>query len=466
VRDRLRRFWGRRLGKVAVILVAAAIVFVAATFGAAAYTERNSFCITACHEMQPYGDTWNASAHHDVDCVRCHIQPGIVALARAKVSALREVYVHFAGQVKAPIAVTKHVPNETCLSCHPQPGDDIALGSGAKSPTVFSHAAHATTGLCIDCHSQVVHTSVPGKPYVDPTTMAFCLGCHDGRQAADACETCHSAPHETRGGCSGCHQLGSWNTTFRHPVPLGKPHKKLICEKCHTKSTTAAMGFPEGCIDCHRNHHHDPQATRCAECHVLTHYVPSTFDHPKTNCQKCHEAKHADRGPCQKCHDQHSWKSHFKHPFSLSGPHTRFACERCHTSGINVPGKGCPSCHNPPHPAYGPCVTCHTMSSWVSHFAHPIALGGPHASFACSRCHVNGITSPGVGCTSCHGSHHGGLTACAQCHTMSGWRPSTFRHPAAGEHSAGSFACTACHPNGNFGRTYCSCHGGNPPNDD
>jgi len=49
---------------------------------------------------------------------------------------------------------------------------------------------------------------------------------------------------------------------------------------------------------------------------------------------------------------------------------------------------------------------------------------------------------------------------------MSGWRPSTFRHPAAGEHSAGSFACTACHPNGNFGRTYCSCHGGNPPNDD
>ena len=91
------------------------------------------------------------------------------------------------------------------------------------------------------------------------------------------------------------------------------------------------------------------------------------------------------------------------------------------------PARGCPSCHDPPHPAYGSCVTCHTMSSWASNFAHPIALGGVHASFACSRCHVNGITSPGVGCSSCHGSNHGGLTNCAQCHTMSGWRPSTFQ---------------------------------------
>ncbi len=461
----MRRFWSRWYGKLVVIGLVAVIVLVVAAFAAAQYTEDDGFCGTACHEMNPYFATWQQSQHSDVNCVRCHIQPGTIQLIKAKTSALREVWVHFTGQVKAPIAVTRHIPNSTCLSCHaPGKGVDPIKLPGV-STVAFSHRAHAAVSNCIDCHSQVVHRSVPGKPFVDPKTMAFCLRCHDDKQAKGTCELCHTAPHAARGRCIDCHQLGSWKSTFKHPVALGKPHRALICEKCHTQAQGTTMGFPAGCVSCHGNHHHDAKATLCAKCHVPSYFVPSTFKHPKTGCQRCHTSPHPDRGACLRCHTQHSWASHFQHPFPLAGPHSSFACERCHTNGINAPGRDCTGCHKPPHPVYGSCLTCHSMSSWASHFAHPIALGA-HSSFACSRCHVNGINSAPIGCSSCHGSKHGGLTNCVQCHTMSYFVPSTFHHPAAGEHSAGSFACTACHPGGNFGRVYCSCHGGKPPSGD
>ncbi len=409
MRDALRRFWGRRLGKVVVVAAVLLLVLTAAAFGAAAYTERSTFCMTACHEMEPYGATWQRSAHSDIDCVGCHIKPGAVEFAEAKLSALREVYVHVTGQVKAPIAVTEHIPNSTCTAsdCHPQGSikKEIAWGN-----VTFSHGQHADVPLCIDCHAQVVHTGTPGRPYIAPTTMAFCLRCHDGEQASGDCETCHTAPHADRGKCTDCHALASWKSDFRHPVKLGKPHEELICEKCHTKSTATAMGFPTGCVSCHAKRHAVAE-TRCAKCHVTIHWVPSTFRHPKS---------------------------------------------------------GCTDCHKRPHPDRGACLRCHTTSSWASHFAHPVALGGVHASFACERCHTNGLNAPGKACASCHGDQHGGLTDCQRCHTTSAWRPSTFRHPQEGPHiPAGEepLSCSACHASG-FGSHGCPCHGGNGPGGD
>ena len=406
----LSRFWHRRLGKITVAIVDGLAVFVGAAFAAAAYTERNSFCIEACHEMQPYGDTWAHSTHSDLDCVRCHIEPGFVHFVRAKVSALREVYVHFAGEVKAPIAVTRHVPDSTCASgdCHPTAGIKEPISFATSS---FSHAAHPEVPHCIDCHAQVVHTGTPGRPYIDPASMAACLACHDGTQAADSCDTCHEASHEPRGRCTDCHEAASWKSTFRHPVPLIKPHRGAVCEKCHTESTATEMGPPVGCVDCHKNHHHD-ENTLCAKCHTVTRWVPSTFKHPQSGCTDCHKRPHSDRGTC---------------------------------------------------------LNCHTTSSWASHFAHPVALGGVHAGFACERCHTNGLDAPGRACASCHGDHHGGgLTDCTRCHGTSAWSPSTFRHPQEGPHiPAGEepLRCSACHPGG-FGSHSCPCHGGNGPSDD
>jgi nitrate/TMAO reductase-like tetraheme cytochrome c subunit len=505
-----------------VITLIGVIVLVAAAFTAAHFTEGNKFCGSACHEMEPYYATWQHSGHKNVPCVRCHIKPGAVELVKAKVLAMREVASHFTRDDQAPIDVTREVPNSTCVSCHaPGKGKDPLQLAGV-APVSFSHMTH-TGVLCRDCHSQVVHNGTPGHPYVDPTSMAFCQRCHDGKKATDRCEACHTAPHETRGRCIDCHTQTSWASTFTHSVALGTRHAKVICENCHTQAKDAVMGFPAGCIDCHKDHHNDPKATQCAKCHRPTAFLPTTFKHPTSNCQSCHTPPHSDRGVCTRCHDQKSWASHFKHPYALAGRHASLACERCHTSGFNQAGLGCSSCHTPPHPARGTCTRCHTQTSFALSIRHPVALAGPHASFACERCHTSGfssagkwcaschkpphayrgqcanchkmttwvpnirhpftlagvhrsfpcerchtrgLSSPGLSCVSCHGAHHGGLTTCSRCHRMIAWKPATFHHPATGMDGWSSMACTACHPNNSFAKVYCTCHGGNVPSGD
>ena len=112
------RLWRTRRGRVLIVGCAAIVVLLGATFAAAKATESNKFCGSDCHEMLPYNQTWEASAHADVNCVECHIPPGAWNFAKTKFFAMREVYVHVMGQVAAPIQVTRQIPNEVCVNCH------------------------------------------------------------------------------------------------------------------------------------------------------------------------------------------------------------------------------------------------------------------------------------------------------------------------------------------------------------
>jgi Cytochrome c7 and related cytochrome c len=348
------------------------------------------------------------------------------------------------------------------------PPEVAASGASASPPppVLFSHSRHAGVPACIDCHDRVVHGQVPGRIPVAPGSMAFCLRCHDGSRAPASCETCHEPPHGPRGACTGCHSAASWASSFKHEVALGKQHDKVECERCHTRASTQSLGFADGCVACHAKRHRTVAVVLCAKCHVPTHFAPSTFKHPRTSCTRCHTRPHPDRGSCLHCHTTDSWANRLGHPFALAGRHTSFLCEKCHTRGIDAPGLSCDSCHHRPHPDYGSCLRCHTMTSFASHFAHPVALAGVHTTFACSRCHVNGIGSPGRSCSSCHGSNHGGLTNCGQCHTQAGWLPTTFHHGSTGMEGWQSMACSKCHPGNQFGTVACSCHGGGIPTGD
>ena len=162
----LRKLWRHWYGKLLIVLPILLVVFAATSLVAASYTERSSFCVSACHEMHPYGTTWKASVHRDVACVKCHIKPGFVSLVKAKGSALREVYVHFAGEVKAPIAVTEHVPDSTCRQsgCHARSAtyDRVVLRSTATlAATASGGAAPGASATVL-----LVATPLPGaRPF-------------------------------------------------------------------------------------------------------------------------------------------------------------------------------------------------------------------------------------------------------------------------------------------------------------
>jgi nitrate/TMAO reductase-like tetraheme cytochrome c subunit len=308
--DKVRKSFWRRWPGILIILGVLAVVLGGGSMAVAArFTENNRFCGTDCHEMWPYRDTWEKSTHKTADCVQCHIPPGPVNFVETKMYASREVWVHFSGQVKAPIKVTRHVPNSSCerSGCHTSGQIDKQMSLGSPAPAPFDHgSAGHTKQLCIDCHAALVHGGVPGTPNVPAASMASCLSCHtDGTKD---CAYCHTAPHGDRGPCVDCHSLQSWGPKgFKHPQPLVGKHAQITCEQCHTQGVAVK---PDGCITCHGDQHNG--LSNCVDCHVLAAWIPSTFQHPQEGphvpagdeplqCNACHQSGFGQPASCP-CH--------------------------------------------------------------------------------------------------------------------------------------------------------------------
>ena len=299
---RIRRVWKRSVwGKLGVLACFGFVGLMAATAIGVKLTEGNRFCGYACHEMVPYAQSWQDSKHSQVDCVTCHIPPGLGNLAIAKMRGLHEVQVHFLGTVPNPIKSTRPVENAICEGCH----DATQLSQPVQLQTAtFNHKTHEPPQVahCDDCHAQVVHSSIPGVTFVPPQSMTACFTCHDGKAQPNACSYCHTAPHSNRGACQDCHNLKSWVPgNFHHPVPLIGPHATILCEQCHTSSTAGSMGPADGCVNCHGDHHNSTLLLTCSKCHTTTHFTPSTFVHKQVG-------PHVPRGDqplqCSDCHTQ------------------------------------------------------------------------------------------------------------------------------------------------------------------
>jgi len=102
--------------------------------GALAYadgaTKSTSFCLR-CHEMVQYGESVTAdnatvpAAHYrnewvdrETACYVCHTSPGLSGVLTAKTKGLRDVVVHFVGEVPDEIHLDAPYDAAICLSCH------------------------------------------------------------------------------------------------------------------------------------------------------------------------------------------------------------------------------------------------------------------------------------------------------------------------------------------------------------
>ena len=302
---------GRLAVKLLIVFAVVVVCLIAASAVAARFTESDKFCGTDCHEMWPYRDTWAKSTHKDVECVQCHIPPGAVNFALTKLYASREVWVHVTGQVKAPIKVTRHIPDSACMrsGCHTdsQTGKTLALG---KPATVkFQHGSKGhDAAQCIECHAALVHEGAPGVTAPPANSMPSCFSCHtDGPKD---CSYCHKPPHGDRGRCQDCHSISSWTQgkDFKHPGgPLVGKHGEVSCETCHTKGINVK---PDGCVTCHGDQHNGLPS--CVDCHTLKGFIPSTFVHPQEGphvpageeplqCNACHQGGFGQKPGCP-CH--------------------------------------------------------------------------------------------------------------------------------------------------------------------
>ncbi len=85
------------------------------------YTESAEFCGDLCHVMEPEYSRFEVSQHANVECVECHIGPGMSFFVRSKIDGLRQVYAVLTDSYSRPIPSPVHnlrPAREICEQCH------------------------------------------------------------------------------------------------------------------------------------------------------------------------------------------------------------------------------------------------------------------------------------------------------------------------------------------------------------
>lgn len=171
-----------------LISVALAILMVLIV-GGVAFTCTPGFC-SWCHEMKADYTSWKTSVHRNVDCITCHVEPGLANLIKDKATvAPRSLVLKLTGNYEKPInkesKMAKEFHSENCLQCHTLKRE-ISPSKGIK----MNHLAHVELGMkCTQCHNRVAHEI---KEYKDFSSMKGCFNCHDGNVISNQCVVCHT----------------------------------------------------------------------------------------------------------------------------------------------------------------------------------------------------------------------------------------------------------------------------------
>ena len=215
----------------------------------------------------PEYQTWATSVHAQVACQSCHVAPNVFAQAAYSARMLGEFYLSIVNPSRQPALFPKPT-NAACQSCHA----DLRTVSPSGDLNI-PHRAHVSVLKleCVKCHGYLVHTKNSAGKHTP--SMATCLTCHDGRQAKNACSTCHTNKRLPEN-----HRAANWVVV--HP----QMQAQVDCKSCHQWTA-------DWCAKCHatrpKSHTADWRTKHAQQ--VKT----------RRNCEACHEAAF-----CTKCHGE------------------------------------------------------------------------------------------------------------------------------------------------------------------
>jgi nitrate/TMAO reductase-like tetraheme cytochrome c subunit len=370
-----------KLIKFMTITLAFIAIFFSIGFVGLKATSSASFC-SSCHDMKPEYYTWKASTHSEVDCVNCHIEPGVKNLAKDKAEGLVQVYKNITNTYTAPIQMPKEIPNSACEKCHNMKTREVT----PSGDLIIPHDKHLAKDIkCTECHSGVAHGKIAernvtfksdydkwdtslGKSMMSDVKftspkMETCMECHEARGVSTQCKTCHKTamipdshkqPNfktENHGklaekdvkNCNKCHQyMSDEEITGMEDIPAsqqflttGKVNQKssitaqeyakenTFCKKCH--STIRPPSHVKGFVSLH-GAIAKKSKDKCLVCHETQYTGFNKTTTPK--CSSCHPAMH----------EGINYKE--RHPISLTG--------------VTQPSELCYTCHNKPK-----CTSCH-----------------------------------------------------------------------------------------------------------
>ena len=209
------------------------LIFSFASYKGVSYMDTTTFCGQTCHTvMAPEFSAYQNSPHSRVECVECHIGPGVGWFVRSKLSGMRQVFAvtfhTYSRPIPSPVKYLRPA-RDTCEHCHwPQrfSGDKFILktnykddekntpmttalmmkiGGRASSGSVGIHGRHLDDGsrihyISTDERRQVIpvvyYTDDKGKTveYVSTDIKVSKQELEKGEQRTMDCIDCHNRP--------------------------------------------------------------------------------------------------------------------------------------------------------------------------------------------------------------------------------------------------------------------------------
>ncbi len=456
-----------------------------------------------------------------------------------KLSKVHGEYSGLDNCAKCHTAGTKSVDGK-CLACHEELSRRIDAGSGfhkdKKNGCPKCHPEHqGPEFLLVDWKPSEFNHTKSGYPLAGKhAEVSDCQKCHNARNSpaekvngsylikSTKCGSCHEDVHRGQfpQDCDKCHTLEVplKEIKFEHNIAtfaLKGAHQNVPCEKCHPQKKWNGLKYAD-CADCHRDPHASSLGKSCTKCHSEVSWKALFYNHGQTKyplkgkhgslkCEQCHTGGKMGKVPfaycrdchktdphqgqfqddCSRCHNESGFRQaeldHQKTRYSLTGKHTKVACERCHVSKgekspvIYKPLKtGCIDCHKDIHLGQlnKDCDQCHSTQGFELGFLNfdhqknsPYKLEGTHATQKCENCHKRekSLFPSGAGetvryrplsseCASCHPDYHDSQLGprCDRCHSVVHFKPATgFSHEKTSFSITGfheSLSCNRCHP--------------------
>jgi hypothetical protein len=324
-------------------------------------SSRSGYC-SKCHEMQPYVETWTASNHNDISCVKCHYPPGSKSAFRSKFIGarmhLKKLTQSWSG--RRPLA---HVRDISCStdSCHPSADMQAPI---IHENVSFSHTSHMESQrrgkqlACASCHSEIVHGEIRS------ITNETCFLCHLRPVEGETLETSFVAK------CTNCHNPPS-KILSRNGIEINHLDEKtagMKCTQCHHLIASGDGDAPVvRCRQCHSDVDvtnkiedvaflHDTHVTNrgmvCSRCHdIIEHKMPEINETIPADCESCHPGHHEAQTLVYNTYSFNEDESYASAEFMA-----HIACKSCHIhkvgdrldeDGINyhASAQSCNTCH-------------------------------------------------------------------------------------------------------------------------
>ncbi|MFQ6034367.1 MAG: NapC/NirT family cytochrome c [Sedimentisphaerales bacterium] len=352
---------------VKILLIGGVFAFFIA--GSLIVTGEPGFC-NSCHVMKPYYANWQASSHSEVNCTKCHFEPGFVNYIRGKIVAPAHLVNYAVGRVGTkPSATIKDVSclRSECHNCEELISKNINY-NGIK----FTHKNHikkVIDGMKIACGT--CHSHFEGDEHFS-INNDVCFMCHflKGSQGSSkpvqtSCQDCHEVPNTV---------IERGFVTIDHAEFVSY---KASCEdSCHKKEMEKQSQVSDSvCLNCH-SYQKGPEVNS-----VQLHEI-------HTNCEKVE---------CFACHGEisHGWTK-------VASVSAMMDCQNCHSDTHEVQRSIYTAQHHPQNGdskiILSPMFLTHVECSGC-HIEQVRRSSGPLDSFgtvakavpqACDICHEKG----------------------------------------------------------------------------